>query len=87
MSGAQRLPNGNTLIYDAPVGRLFEITAEEETVWEYWSPYTREGEVGDLGGDTEFDNRLGKDTQRLIYRATRYPKEHVERLLQEHGGG
>ena len=86
ISGAQRLPNGNTLICDGPVGRLFEITAAGETVWEFWSPFTRDTAIGDLGGTTEFDDRLGKDTPRLIYRATRYPKEFVERLLREHGG-
>ena len=35
MSGAQRLPNGNTLITEADVGRVFEITASGEVVWEY----------------------------------------------------
>ena len=67
-------------------GGLFEITAAGETVWEFWSPFTRDTAIGDLGGTTEFDDRLGKDTPRLIYRATRYPKEFVERLLREHGG-
>ena len=41
MSGAQRLPNGNTLIcyngvYDTV---FFEVTSEKETVWEYQNPY------------------------------------------------
>jgi hypothetical protein len=40
VSSAQRLPNGNTLITEGNSGRLFEITAEHETVWEYVSPYT-----------------------------------------------
>ena len=35
ISGAQRLPNGNTLICDGPNGRLFEVTSGGETVWEY----------------------------------------------------
>ena len=34
-SGAQRLPNGGTLITDAEAGRIFEVTREGETVWEY----------------------------------------------------
>ncbi len=39
VSSAQRLPNGNTLITEGNSGRLIEVTAEHETVWEYVSPY------------------------------------------------
>jgi len=39
VSSAQRLPNGNTLITEGNNGRLFEVTAGHETVWEYISPY------------------------------------------------
>lgn len=39
ISSAQRLPNGNTLITEGSGGRLFEVTAGHETVWEYISPY------------------------------------------------
>lgn len=39
ISGAQRLPNGNTLITEGANGRLFEVTPEHELVWEYISPY------------------------------------------------
>lgn len=39
LSGAaQRLPNGNTLITEGSDGRVFEVTAEHETVWEYVYP-------------------------------------------------
>ena len=39
ISSAQRLPNGNTLITEGSVGRLFEVTPDYETVWEYISPF------------------------------------------------
>ena len=39
MGGAQRLHNGNTLVTEANFGRLFEITATGEVVWEYINPY------------------------------------------------
>ena len=39
ISGAQRLPNGNTLITEGSGGRLIEVTVDHETVWEYVSPY------------------------------------------------
>lgn len=39
ISSAQRLPNGNTLICEGSNGRLIEVTADHEIVWEYVSPY------------------------------------------------
>ncbi|GIX47529.1 MAG: hypothetical protein KatS3mg131_1740 [Candidatus Tectimicrobiota bacterium] len=39
ISGAQRLPNGNTLICEGCSGRLFEVTRAGEVVWEYINPY------------------------------------------------
>jgi hypothetical protein len=38
ISGAQRLPNGNTLITAGAGGRMFEVTAKSEIVWEYMFP-------------------------------------------------
>jgi hypothetical protein len=35
ISGAQRLPNGNTLICEGQAGRFFEVTDAGEIVWEY----------------------------------------------------
>ena len=39
ISSAQRLPNGNTLITEGGGGRIIEVTADHELVWEYISPY------------------------------------------------
>jgi len=45
MGGAQRLPNGNTLICDAAGegmkmnGRIFEVTPEDEIIWQYTNFY------------------------------------------------
>jgi hypothetical protein len=35
ISGAQRLPNGNTLITYGPQGLLVEVNSAGQTVWEY----------------------------------------------------
>jgi len=43
ISGAQRLPNGNTLICEGSHGRVFEVTPENNIVWEYIYP----GRTGD----------------------------------------
>ena len=47
ISGAERLPNGNTMICSGEKGRLFEVTPGGETVWEYVSPLG--GEIGPPG--------------------------------------
>ncbi len=39
ISGAHRLPNGNTFICSGAQGRLFEVTGGGEIVWEYWNPH------------------------------------------------
>jgi hypothetical protein len=46
ISGANRLPNGNTLICSGPNGTIFEVTAEKEIVWKYVNPLRGAG----LGG-------------------------------------
>ena len=38
ISGARRLPNGNTLITEGIFGRMFQVTPECEVVWEYINP-------------------------------------------------
>ncbi len=38
ISGAQRLPNGNTLICSGINGSLFEVTPDRATVWKYVNP-------------------------------------------------
>ena len=39
ISSAQRLPNGNTMITEGSGGRIMEVTADHDLVWEYISPY------------------------------------------------
>ena len=43
----QRLPNGNTLITETDYGRVFEVTRDNEIVWEFISPY-RTGDNNEL---------------------------------------
>jgi hypothetical protein len=38
ISGAQRQPNGDTLIAEGTNGRIFEVNPEGKTVWEYYLP-------------------------------------------------
>jgi hypothetical protein len=39
IGGCQRLENGNTLIIEGQSGRIFEVTVENETCWEWISPF------------------------------------------------
>lgn len=65
ISGAQRLPNGNTLICQGRSGRLFEIDGlSEEIVWEYLSP------INQFGFMTQGDLPSGN---RNVFRALRFP--------------
>ena len=58
------MPNGNTLITEGSGGRLIEVTAEHEIVWEYINPYK---------GDN-------LHTFNLVYRSYRYPYDYVPQL-------
>jgi hypothetical protein len=69
ISNAQRLPNGNTLICEGDFGRLFEVTAEGELVWEYVNPFFNEGPNG-------LNNR--------VFRAYRYSPEEIDRVRRVH---
>ena len=59
VSGTERLANGNTLITEGASGRIFEVTTEGETVWEYVSPWM-------------VPSRFGPST--AVFRAYRIPE-------------
>jgi len=66
ISGAQRLPNGNTLICEGCDGRLFEVTREGEVVWEFVSPH--------------FSVEPGRPgLNNWVFRAFRYSPEEIAR--------
>lgn len=45
ISGAHRLPNGNTFICSGFPGIIFEVTSAGETVWRYVNPVNDQGPV------------------------------------------
>lgn len=68
ISGAQRLKNGNTLICSGENGRIFEVTADGEIVWEYWNEH---------GGDSPKEpGPTGMVQPFALFRATRIAKDH-----------
>jgi outer membrane protein assembly factor BamB len=64
ISGAQRQPNGNTLICEGSNGRIFEVTAAGEIVWEYVNP---------------FPNLTAKIPNSTIFRAAKVPEGWLKR--------
>lgn len=62
LSGAHRLPNGNTLICDGQGGSFFEVTSGGEIVWLYINPVDSEGPM-DQGAPPEGN---------LVFRIHRY---------------
>ena len=65
ISGAERLPNGNTLICEGAPGRAFEVTPGKEIVWEYINPI--------FGPSTR---GTGGTRSNSMFRAHRYGPEH-----------
>lgn len=62
----QRLPNGNTLITESYAGRIVEVTADHQIVWEYLSPFRAPHDpllVGIVGWAQRFD----RDTLRFEF--------------------
>ncbi len=72
MGSAERLWNGNTLICESAFGRLFEVTQEGRTVWEYLIP--------DFAEYPAPLNGFIKGAHNSAFRAHRYRKEQVSWL-------
>jgi arylsulfotransferase ASST len=66
-SNAQRLPNGNTLINEGVSGRLFEVTSDGDTVWEYVNPH--------FAPETAPE----KSQSNSVFRAYRYTAAEIDR--------
>ena len=77
ISGAQRLPNGNTLICDGVHGTLFEVTPAGKTVWKYINPSTSQGPL--LQGESVPFKQNESGTvapTNQVYRAYRYASDY-----------
>ena len=68
ISGAERLPNGNTLICEGAPGRLFEVTPVGEIAWEYINPFLGQSGFGVGGSVSGLANS--------VFRAHRYGNDH-----------
>ena len=70
ISGAHRMDNGNTFINEGPKARFFEVTPENDIVWEYLNPYR--GEARKPNGDPNEHMPMTFST----FRASFIPADH-----------
>ncbi|MFZ4480299.1 MAG: SUMF1/EgtB/PvdO family nonheme iron enzyme [Rhodoferax sp.] len=74
ISGAQRLPNGNTLITEGIKGNLFEVTSLGETVWRYVNPVTTTPMA--QGSTIPTDPVRSDQFMNAVFRVTRYGADY-----------
>jgi uncharacterized protein (TIGR03437 family) len=74
ISGAYRLPNGNTLLCYGTHGVLVEVTPEKEIVWQYVNPVVRDGPLyqGQAPGLDDRGHYLN-----AVFRVRRYPPDYA----------
>jgi hypothetical protein len=73
ISGAHRLPNGNTLICAGVRGFFFEVTPAGETVWEYVNPVVHNGILAQ-GERSGLDHR--GHNWNAVFKIHRYPIDY-----------
>jgi len=66
LSGAERLPNGNTLICSGSSGEFFEVTLDGEIVWRYVNPMRPIGPL--TQGEAPANN--------IVFRVVRYAPDY-----------
>ncbi len=71
ISGAQRLPNGNTIICSGPTGTLYEVTAAGQVAWKYIDPVTNTGPLHQYDSVPSNPVRPG-ETMNSIFRVYKY---------------
>jgi hypothetical protein len=75
IAGAQRQPNGNTLICDGVHGVLFEVTSVGQTVWRYVDPVTNNGPLNQ-GDSIPSDPTHPGEYMNMVFRADRYAPDY-----------
>ena len=75
ISGAERLPNGNTLVTEGVKGNLFEVTTNGTTVWQYICPETTAPLA--QGSSVPVDSGHAGQYMNAVFRVTRYPTNYA----------
>jgi len=72
ISGAYRMPNGNTLIDDGPLGTFTEVTQSGQIVWKYVNPVAFAGPLYQ-GDSIPVDTMHAGEMLNAVFRIYRYP--------------
>ena len=72
ISGAHRLPNGNTIICSGTVGLFLEVTTAGEIVWKYICPVQGTGPIKQ-GNKPDADAARAGETMNSVFRIYKYP--------------
>ena len=75
ISGAQRLPNGNTLICSGVNGTLFEVTAGGKVVWKYINP-TGKDKIYAYNSIIDVDPNKADQLMNEVFRVLRYAPDY-----------
>jgi hypothetical protein len=76
ISGAQRLPNGNTIICDGTHGTFLEVTQAGELVWKYICPAEKTGPLFYNGTISDDPARAG-EKMNAVFRVYKYPLDYA----------
>jgi len=76
ISGAQRLPNGNTLIDNGMLGTFIEVTPAGTVVWKYINPADNNGPMTQ-GDSIPHDSIHADETMNSVFRVYRYPPDYA----------
>ena len=74
ISGAQRQPNGNTLICEGPCGDFFEVAEDGELKWRYINPLTNKGPQHQGDPPPGSDGEIASNNS---FRAERYTPDYA----------
>jgi hypothetical protein len=75
ISGAFRLPNGNTILCSGTIGLFLEVTSTSEIVWKYICPVELKGRItqGNLPAD---DPARAEETMNSVFRIYKYALDY-----------
>ncbi len=86
ISGAQRLPNGNTLICSGPDSTVFEVTADKQVVWKFANPRVNTGMPGPVPVGLPVPGQILAPAAQDQLKLTAEQKKQLEDLQKELDG-
>ena len=76
ISGAHRLPNGNTIMCSGTVGQFIEVNSAKEIVWKYICPVAATGPLTQ-GSAIPIDAARTAELMNSVFRVYKYPLDYA----------